>query len=93
MYYKIYMSWTVYSKVINITVADSHTIIIQKTEHTMDILPVAGWQGSENLFLRMVDSLSYQLLLVRGCLATGKGKNVIVYLLVWGSSSKFLAQR
>jgi len=41
----------------------------------MDILPVAGWQGSENLFLRMADSgLSYRLLLVRG-----KGKNVIVY--------------
>jgi len=54
------MSWSVYSKVINITVADSHTIMIQKTEHTMDILIVAGWQGSENLFLRMEDSgLSY----------------------------------
>jgi len=27
------MSWSVYSKVINITVVDSHTIIIQKTEN------------------------------------------------------------
>jgi hypothetical protein len=88
------MSWRVYSKVINITVADSHTIMIQKTEHTMDKLTVAGWQGSENLLLRMEDSgLSYHLLLVRGCLATGKGKNVIVYWLVWGYMGKFLAQR
>jgi len=35
------MLWNVYSEVVNITVADSHTIIIQKSEHTMDILTVA----------------------------------------------------
>jgi hypothetical protein len=50
------MLWNVYSEVVNITAADSHIIMIQKTGHTMDILTVAGWQGSENLFLRIEES-------------------------------------
>jgi hypothetical protein len=75
------MSWSVYSKVIKSTVVYSCNDPEKRKQSTpWTYYLLQDGKGVKNLFLRMEDSgSSYRLLLVRGCLATGKGKNVIVY--------------